>query len=891
MIMSPEPSAALTTDNPVGRSMGQAARALSLEEKRALLGQLLRARADQPRHALLSAAQERLWLVHELEPESSVHNVSVVHSFTGPLDGDLLERSLGEVVGRHESLRTTFTVVDGGPVQRIGPPAFELARSDQSTLSGAEWASAVEQAAREEARTPFDLERGPLLRCKLLSRSPREHALIITVHHLVADRWSLGILAREASRLYAAYTAGEPPPFPHTPPPYTVFGDWHRDWLQCPEADRQRAYWIARLGGPVTELRLPSDRSATGAPSYAGDRKEFSLGDALTREVAERSAAEGVTPYVSLLAAFAALLRQRTGQEDVVICSPVAGRHRPRTKGIVGYFNNLVPLRIDLTGELSYRELLGRVSHEARQAYDAQDIPFQWIAELPNLVRIPLTRCLFSLQNTPSLAFELPGVVADYEDVPGGTANFDMAVFFEERQGHLAGIIDYKTDLFTASAIDRLVDQYQEVLLQLLGRPDTCPCKVAPPAPARQQTEQRLNGVAPPSPDSTCDPECQSRNETSAAPRERLEQRLTEIWQEVLGVKPISPTGNFFELGGHSLLAARLFSRLEQELAQELPLAMLLRAPTIREMAQLLADGGWADLWSSLVPVQPNGSRPPIFFMHAGGGAVLTYRLLSQYLGADQPVWGLQARGLSGAATPARRVEEMAEQYLRALRSVQPHGPYRLGGYSFGALVALEIAQQLKAREEEVALLLLLDYPGPASKPGWKDRLRWHWICLSQLEPKDKLLYIAKRIAWRVKSDRHLPRSLRLLFSGAFLGRKGMTKASYRVRMMESTVTAIQDYRIRPYPGRVTLFRALNGPPSLQADAHGGWSSTALGGVEVHDIPGGHMNLLAEPSVRLVAECLTKCLDRALAPEMPSDNDLVLAPEGSETTDTAGSQV
>jgi acyl carrier protein len=583
--MSPEQASTNGIDSLAAEPVGRVPAALSPDEKRALLGQLLRSRAERPRHIPLSAAQERLWLVHELEPDSPVHNVSVVHHLAGPLDAHALERALGEVVGRHESLRTTFAVVDGRPVQVIAPAAaFCLARVDRSSLPDSDWMEEVRRSAAVEARTPFDLQRGPLLRCKLLGHTPQEHALVVTLHHIIADRWSLGILAQEVSSLYAALLAGDPSPLAHPPGQYAAFGEWQQEWLRGADADKQRAYWKARLDGRVPELRLPTDRRPVGAPTYRGERMEFHLSDGLTRDLAAWSAALGVTPYVTLLAEFSALLHQRTGQDDLILCAPVAGRHRPQTKGVVGYFNNVMPLRIDLSGEPSFRLLLGRVSQAAREAYEAQDIPFQWIAALPNLARTPLTPCLFSLQTTQSLAFQLPGVRADYRDVHGGTANFDLAVFFEERDGRLAGIIDFKTDLFSGPAVEQLIEQYQNILLELIGRSDRCLSTLPSSPPQQPRPCQAFDQVAPPLVSATGDHDGRPQTEAPAAPRDELERRLTQIWEEVLGVRPIDADSNFFDLGGHSLLAARLFARLEQEFAQELPLAMLLRAPTIREM-------------------------------------------------------------------------------------------------------------------------------------------------------------------------------------------------------------------------------------------------------------------------------------------------------------------
>jgi thioesterase domain-containing protein len=342
-----------------------------------------------------------------------------------------------------------------------------------------------------------------------------------------------------------------------------------------------------------------------------------------------------------------------------------------------------------------------------------------------------------------------------------------------------------------------------------------------------------------------------------------LERRLTLIWEDVLGVRPLPPESNFFDLGGHSLLAARLFARMGQAFGQELPLAALLQAPTPGSMAQLLTEGRWAALWSSLVPIQPHGPRPPLFCVHGGGGNVISYHRLAQHLGPDQPVWGLQARSLSSDQSHLSRVEEMATHYLEAIRALQPAGPYHLAGYSLGALVALEMAQRLCAGGQQVGLLAVIDQPGPAARVTWADKVRWHLICLAQLELRDKLGYLANRVAWKLKSSRLLPRAVRRLII-SLLGKSPVRAniTSRRLGMIEHSLVALQKYRVRPYPGRLMLFRSRLGPAALHADSHGGWGETALAGVEVHEIPGQHMNILEEPHIRVFAEKLRVCLGR-----------------------------
>jgi thioesterase domain-containing protein len=731
-------------------------------------------------------------------------------------------------------------------MQVIGS-AFEVAIADVRLehLSASNWPAEVSQRASADARLPFDLGRGPLLRLHLLHGPAQEHALFVTVHHLVADRWSLGQLSREISTLYAALTSGAPANLAPVTGQYADITVALQNERDDTAAKMHLEYWRSRLSG-VAPLLLPTDRRPALAPGYRGGRRPFALGRELSQQLASAATRAGVTLYEFLLAAFAALLHRHTGQEDLVLCLPASGRHRAASKGVVGYFNQILPVRLDLSGDPDGRELLGRVRQAAQEAYRHLDVPLQRIAELPELAHTSLARCLFSLQNTPALTLELPGITARYEDVPSEAANFDLAVFLEEKDGELLGLADYKADLFSDAAADQLVQRLQDLLVRLARRLDQ-----------RLSELPAVRWVVPPA--------AKAVPAGLGLPRTELERRLILLWEEVLNVRPITPISNFFDLGGHSLLAARLFERLEKSFGQELPLAALLHAPTIEGMARLLTEGGWPAFWSSLVPIRPQGRRPPLFCVHGGGGGMLSAYRMAQYLDPEQPLWGLQARGLSRAQEPLTRVEDMARHYLEAVRSVQHEGPYCLGGYSLGALVAFEMAQQLRAQGQEVALLAIIDYPGPAAQPRWADKLRWHGACLSQLGWRDRFQYVANQLSWKLRSFRGLPEPLRLLIMRLCHERSSKPNASsMRLRQIEAGLTARDGYQIRPYDGRVSVFRCHLGLAQMHADACAGWGGTAWGGVEVHEIPGQHVKIFDEPNVQVFAAKLQAALNTAL---------------------------
>jgi len=330
------------------------------------------------------------------------------------------------------------------------------------------------------------------------------------------------------------------------------------------------------------------------------------------------------------------------------------------------------------------------------------------------------------------------------------------------------------------------------------------------------------------------------------APNSELETQLTQIWETVLDKKPVGIRDNFFELGGHSLLAARLMHRIEQQLGKRLPLAALLQAPTIEQLTRLMGEG--ASSWSSLVPLQPQGSRPPFFCVHGVGGNVVGFRDLVRHLGSDQPFYALQPQGLDGKQECLTSIPLMAERYIQEIRRVQPEGPYRIGGYSFGGLVAYEMAQILEAQGEGVALLALFDaYPGKEESRGEKLKQ------VLTLPLKERIKFILKKGSFVVMT---LRKRIELQF---------LPRALRNVR--QACSRAAGDYEVQPYPGRVTLFRVREKSADSLNDPYAIWWRMAEGGVELREINGDHLSLLKEPQVRFLAEELADCLAHSVGEE------------------------
>ncbi|MBI4241077.1 MAG: amino acid adenylation domain-containing protein [Candidatus Rokubacteria bacterium] len=1304
----------------------------------------------------LSFAQQRLWLTDCLEG-SVAYTIPAAVRLTGRLDVPALERTLSEIVRRHEVLRTTFATVDGQPVQRIAPAEpLALPVTDLTSLADAEREAAVRRRLAEEARRPFDLSRGPLFRPALLRCGREEHVLLLPMHHIVTDAWSIGVFVRECTALYRAFSEGRPSPLPELEIQYADFAGWQREWLRGDVLEAQLAYWAGRLAGAPPVLELPTDRPRPAVQSLRGARRSVTISSELAEALAGLARREGVTLFMLLLAAFKVLLYRYTGQEDIVVGSPVAARSRVELEGLIGFFVNMLPLRTDLSGHLSFRELLGGVREVALGAYAHQDLPVEKLIEALRPERDPsvnpLFQVVFALQNTPMPPLELPGLALSVMDVETDTTKFDLSLVVAETGRDLSATLECSTDLYDRSTIGRMLDHFRTLLAGVAAKPDQpigtlpiltgperhqllvewndtaagCPdrgvhhlfeeqagrtpgalavacgeqrltyeelnrranklarhltglgvgpdavvavcmerspdlvvgilgilkaggaylpidpgypaerlgfmlddarvavlltqerlreklpvgsTKVIPldsgwdamaeeseedpgvatsldnlayviytsgstgrpkgveiqhagllnlvtwhrrvyavtptdrathlaglgfdatvwelwpyltagaslhmppeeirvsssrllewlateritisflptplleavlegpwsermalralltggdklhagpkralpfdlanhygptensvvttyapvavgsqappigrpiantrvyvldrnlqPVPVGVPGELHVGGIglargyrnrpeltrekfipdpfgdrpgsrlyktgdlvryrpdgnleflgridsqvkirgfrvelgeieavlgqhpsvrdsavvpwdhapggmrlvayftvdggeppasanlraflkrklpdymvpstfvrldalpltrngkvdrrALPPPDEVTPPP----ERAFAAPRDALELVLAKTWEKVLDVQPIGIRESFFDLGGHSLLAVRLFAEIEKALGKSIPLAALFQASTIEGLAARIREDGWAAPWSSLVPIQPAGSKPPFFCVHAHGGHVLFYRDLARHLAPDQPFYGLQARGLDGQEPAATRIEEMAENYLGEIRALQPEGPYFLGGYCSGGLVAFEMAQQLHAAGQRVALLALLDTYGRhvalgptrrglASLVGRAvQRIDFEIGNLLLLTPREQwgyLLQKAKRIVARnrVRID-------------VLVGRR----ESPLNRIQRANLTAVLAYVPRVYPGHVVLFRAGKRPLGYRHDPLMGWDELAGGGLTVHEVPGYQAAIIDEPRVRVLAMKLRACLAEA----------------------------
>ncbi|HEX8145176.1 MAG TPA: condensation domain-containing protein [Pyrinomonadaceae bacterium] len=428
--------------------------------------------AARQHHLPVSFAQQGLWFLDQLMPGSPVSNMNAALRLTGPLDVAALERGFNEVVRRHEALRTTFATVEGLPFQVISPAlSLELPVLDLRHVPEEGRGRETLRLATEEAQRPFDLAKGPLVRTTLLRLGEEEHVLLLTMHHIISDGWSLGVFSREMTILYNAFSAGEASPLDELPIQYADFACRQRQWLQGATLESLLSYWKQQLARAPGPLELPTDRPRPPVMTFKGAHKSFTLSPTLSESLKELSRREGVTLFMTLLSAYATLLYRYTGQEDIFIGNNIAGRNRAEIAGLIGVFVNTLVIRIDLSGNPSFRELLGRVRKAALAAYDHQDLPFEkLVQELQpefNLKHAPLAQVGFSMRNMPIPRLEFLGLTVSHMEIETGTARTDLVLFIEDGlqdEGGRQGVIEYNTDLFDSDTIDRMLERLEMVL-------------------------------------------------------------------------------------------------------------------------------------------------------------------------------------------------------------------------------------------------------------------------------------------------------------------------------------------------------------------------------------------------------------------------------------------
>jgi hypothetical protein len=492
--------------------------------KRDLLARLLREKgidaraarqALQPRPAdalaPLHPNQEGLWFIDQVEPGQANYSMPCTVRLAGKLDREALERSLEEIVRRHEALRTTFPLQgdgSGSPYQAIAPAAaLKLASEDLADLPEQEREAVVLQRVEEEVRRPFDLERGPLFRAHLLRLHASDHVLSLNFHHAICDGWSMGVFTRELKQLYEAFSQARPSPLPDLPIQYADYALWQRERMASADFEEQRSFWREQMAGEVPNLSLPTDHARPSGRTFRGSHQAIEFSEDFTSELRGLAQREGVTAYVLLLTAFEILLHRFTAETDIVVGSTFADRGQSELEDLIGFFANTLPIRVDLSGNPSFRELLGRTRDVCLATQAHQEMPFPVLVKELQPQRDadenPFYRIVFDfltpdqnpavygygLASTVDETVSFSGLTMTPQDVECGVARFDVAIFIWDMARAFRGTVEYRSDLFERGTIQRMVDLWRAVLGDVVADPER---RVDPLVAGIDREDQRL---------------------------------------------------------------------------------------------------------------------------------------------------------------------------------------------------------------------------------------------------------------------------------------------------------------------------------------------------------------------------------------------------------------
>jgi amino acid adenylation domain-containing protein len=531
-------------------------------------------------HPALSFAQERLWFFQHFQPKSTLYHIPASAHLFGPLNVAALEKSLNALIARHEVLRTSFVAIKAQPVQLISADAkpFVLPVIDLSKLSETARKAEIARVTRNDVETLFNLAEAPLLRVTLLRTSARGHVMLITMHHIISDGWSVGVFIRELSILYNAFVAGEAGSLPPLRIQYADFSEWRRQWLKDEVLEQQLAYWREQLGGELPVIQLPAERTRPALPTYRGSRVAVELPAELTAQLDTLSRREGMTLFMVLYAAFVALLHRYSGQQDIVTGTAIANRNRLETEALIGFFVNALAMRVGCSGEERFVELLQRVKEVTLGAYAHQDVPFERVVQelgVPrDLSRNPLFEVMFTVQNTPQAGVQMEGLLVELAEVDTGKSRFDLNVVLGRDAERVVGCFQYSVELFTEQTIARMVDHYEEVLTAIAAdaeqRIADLPLSEPFPHPKANNTKQI------------------SVDASFIAPRHATEEAIAQIWREVLEREEIGVQDKFFDIGGDSLKIVRVSLMLEELYPNALTVVDLFTYNTIESLSEYL---------------------------------------------------------------------------------------------------------------------------------------------------------------------------------------------------------------------------------------------------------------------------------------------------------------
>jgi hypothetical protein len=808
----------------------------------------------------MSSAQLRVWFSEQLVGEARVNNLCFGLWLAGELDTIALDLSLRTLAQRHEALRTVFDVGNGEPMQIICQLQHSVEIIDVTGTSSTELELNAYTRARHEVYKTFDLRKGPLVRLVLL-RLGREAQVLITVfHHIIADNWSLRLFATELEKCYLGFHNRHTFELNPLRLRYADYADWQRTWIGSKECEGQLLYWTRRLAGAKFLLDL-SDGVRPTEKSFSGSSQARRVPEDLITYVRDIAGKYNGTPFMVSLAVLQVLLWQYTGETDVLVGIPVAARSSAELEEVIGNFVNFVVVRGDLTGDPALSDVICSARASMLDALENQDVPFERVVEALHPARSlghhPIFQVLFTSIKAAASCKSFAGIEARPYNIEASGTAFDVSLLCVEESPDTWWLrAEYRSHLFSNDQISNLLDHYIHLLGCIATRPTVRLSQLDlpsnwPPTKLRKgrwgasDTSEIASSAAKTSWNGANTDPAERRSDVRDQFGDPVRETLTVLWAKVLGTDPPTITSNFFEFGGHSLMAARLAGEIGRAYGINLPVSLVFQAPTIEDMARRLSR--LISSASSVVCIQENGSLPPFFC----GGSMHQLLDLSRGLGSDQPFFQLDAFALQQqrfcASEPLyASVPDLAARFRRDILSIQPAGPYFLGGMCEGGIIALEIALQLQDEGHEVALLAEFD---TTVNGYWRkrplDRLRqvWDLILSGRLPSKVGKHFYAREMQPPLMSEDEL----------------------LHLQIWNLTWTAIRAYRPdRVFHGEIQIFRGSRPRVWFYEDVVIGWEARASKGIRVHEVLGQHGKLFSHPvSQRIIGNIIEEAHHRS----------------------------
>jgi thioesterase domain-containing protein/acyl carrier protein len=793
-------------------------------------------------------SQQKGWFENPALANSVAYHYPLLIRLRGPLNENAMRQSLRELVRRHGVFRSVFRILDEKLIQMVkAPQDFDLPILPLGG-SAEEIEQQVQEVARREALRPFDLARGPMLRAQLLRLPADDYFLQLTTQTLIYDDWSSGVLIRELSEIYGAFAAGTSPAAPSLPFQYGDFIRWQHERLQGPEFDEHLGFWKEQLDSATAFEHLPVDFARPAHSAHTGALLTEILPGPLADSLKALCRQERVSLFMLLLAGFKCLLHRYSGHEEIGVATCAANRSLVEVEGLIGRFGNCMLLRSSLSGNPTFSELLKRVREVTMIASSHLEVPFGMLAERQQKRNLPI-QVMFIFQNAPKESWQLPQLQVDWASLDTGTSKQALTVYLKSTPA-LEITLEYDTELFTSASMSKLLADYQTILEIMVKNPHerigNVPILLKTSQPDAKPAATPANGMV----DALQRPESKTLENSSAPPPDSVEKTLERIWCELLGVEHIAGDDDYFSLGGDSLTAARLVVRVNAAFGVTIFLRTLLECPTLNTMAEFIKTAGRGQRHNqSGQGLRGSGTGTPLFYIPGIWGYEFLPGPLAGHLGKTCRYFdALQYPGLDGREPLPTRVEDVAAYLIPQIRSIWPDGPYQLVGWSFGGLMAFEIARQMTAQGLKVETVFLLDSATPKMPRRKRTKfeilkiIRHRWSAAKGRERLSLLGELAFKSVWLMTSQEK--RDARVMVA---------PKSS---PMRDAVLRVEPHYRPAAYAGKVVLIQGENSKwfgMLHEPDAALGWKKF-VPNLETLYVPGNHQTMFQGKGVSMIAQ-------------------------------------